>query len=270
MSAFDTPFAADSSATVQDAIVGEGGILRHTVASPFQGRETTIQVLLPSPTTTDAVYRTVYLLPVDDGKSQPWGDPMVEVLDRGLHNSCQLMFVQPTFSHTPWYADHPSDPRIRQESYLLKVVIPYIENRYPTLRSSRGRLLLGFSKSGWGAYSLLLRHSHLFSKAAAWDAPLGQQSPTKYGMCEVFPTQESFDSYCVWDLLADRAGQLATTNRFALLGYGLFRGHHQAVHYRMAKLGIQHEYQDGPKRDHSWHSGWVPDAVRFLAGRVDC
>jgi hypothetical protein len=45
----------------------------------------------------------------------------------------------------------------------------------------------------------------------------------------------------------------------------LFRGHHQAVHYRMMKLGITHEYMHGPKRDPHCQSGWLPDAIWFLA-----
>ena len=89
--------------------------------------------------------------------------------------------MAPTFSHLPWYADHPTDPDIRQESYLLEVVIPFIEANYPARADRRGRLLLGFSKSGWGAYSLLLRHPDVFGKAAAWDAPLMMSEPGKYG-----------------------------------------------------------------------------------------
>ena len=28
---------------------------------------------------------------------------------------------------------------------------------------------------------------------------------------------------------------------------------------------IAHEYRDGPRRKHDWHSGWVAEAVEFLA-----
>ena len=32
----------------------------------------------------------------------------------------------------------------------------------------------------------------------------------------------------------------------------------------MLGMEIRHEYADGPKRRHSWESGWVPEAVRML------
>ena len=43
----------------------------------------------------------------------------------------------------PWYADHPTDVGIRQESYFLKVVLPFVERTYPARTERDGRLLLG-------------------------------------------------------------------------------------------------------------------------------
>jgi len=234
------------------------------VQCPDQRGETQIQVLLPDPLDQQTRYPAIYLLPVSRQDASPWGDGMEEILKHEFHTKYEVMFVMPTFSHAPLYADHPSDPQIRQESYFLKVVVPFIDGTYPVHSNSKGRLLLGFSKSGWGAFSLLLRHPELFSKAAAWDAPLGQQSPTKYGMRETFATQDTLDRYCIWELLAKRADSLAAQPRLALLGYGEFRGHHQATHHRMMKLGIVHEYLDGPRREHHWQSGWVENAIDFL------
>jgi hypothetical protein len=66
-------------------------------------------------------------------------------------------------------------------------------------------------------------------------------------------------------LLGERAGKLGDGKRLALLGYGNFRQSHQAVHDLMDKLKVAHEYRDGPERKHGWHSGWVAEAVEFLA-----
>ena len=167
----------------------------------------------------------MYVLPVEPEDGRVCGDALAEILAHQLHSSYRLVFVMPSFSDAPWYADHPSDPHIRQESYFLNVVVPFVETIYPVVTSRAGRLLLGFSKSGWGAYSLLLRHPDLFGKAVAWDAPLGQASPTKYGMSAVFASQESLEAYSIWELLKERAALLAEqTKRLALLGYSDFRG----------------------------------------------
>ncbi|HSU66807.1 MAG TPA: alpha/beta hydrolase-fold protein, partial [Tepidisphaeraceae bacterium] len=153
---------------------------------------------------------------------------------------------------------------IRQESYFLKVVVPFIEKEYPVQTEAGGRLLLGFSKSGWGAYAMLLRHPDLFGKAAAWDAPLMMEWPGKYGSVPIFGSAENFSRYQVSRLLEAGAPELRKGKRLILLGYGNFHSEHERAHAMMAKLHINHVYVDGPKREHTWGSGWLPEAVRYL------
>jgi Putative esterase len=236
------------------------GTLTHTVTSPYQAGEVAIHVLLPD--SPDRNPKVLYLLPVEPHDGDQCGEPLSEVGKHDLHNRHQLICVKPTFSHPPWYADHPSGKQIRQESYFLNVVVPFIDETY--CESEPTRLLLGFSKSGWGAFSLLLRHPDLFAKAAAFDAPLAWETPNRYGMGEVFGTQANMDRYCVVELINRSAEAFAGEPRLGLYGYSDFRGHHQFLHYHMLKLGIPHEYRDGPRREHRWDSGWVPEAVDFL------
>ncbi len=150
----------------------DANVLVHTAASEYQQGKTQIKVLLPDAFSARGRYKTLYLLPVESGDGKRWGDPMAEAVRCDLHNKHKLICVFPTFSDLPWYADHPTNGEIRQESQLLRVVLPLVERNYPVLAERDGRLLVGFSKSGWGAWSLLLRHPDVFGKAAAWDAPL--------------------------------------------------------------------------------------------------
>jgi len=164
----------------------------------------------------------------------------------------------------PWYADHPSEATIRQEKYFCEVVVPLIERSYPVDARSEGRLLLGFSKSGWGAWSLLLRHPDRFGKAAAWDAPLMTDRLGKYGMTAIFGNQVSFENYRITDLLRETAPKLREQKRMILTGYGNFHREHEQAHALLEELSIPHEYRDGPERKHDWHSGWVAEAVDLL------
>jgi len=200
------------------------------------------------------------------GRSEgKYGDGLAEIRKLGLHNKHKLICVAATFSHVPWYADHPTDPAVRHESYLLKVVLPLVEARHPALAQPQGRLLVGFSKSGWGAFSLLLRHADVFGRAAAWDAPMMEQAPTKFGMAEVFGTQENFERYRITALVERQAGLLKDgAARLVLLGYGNFRTPTEGLHRRMLALGIPHVYDNATERRHHWESGWFAGAVRRL------
>jgi enterochelin esterase-like enzyme len=164
----------------------------------------------------------------------------------------------------PWYCDHPTDSTIRQESYFMNAVVPFIEKNYPANTKPDSRLLLGFSKSGWGAWSLLLRHPESFGRAAAWDAPMMTEQLGKYGTTPVFGTQENFEKYRITDLLRTNGHLLGTNKRLILTGQGNFQPEHERVHALMNDLKIPHEYRAGELRKHDWHSGWVPEAVELL------
>jgi hypothetical protein len=256
---------AGSPASVSEARQDEQGFLIHTVLSPFQPGPTAIRVLLPTRRNEERL-PVVYLLPVEAQDGHRYGDGLLEAKKHDLHERFGAIFVAPEFSQLPWYADHPSDPAIRQERHFLDVVVPVIEERYPARNDAGGRLLLGFSKSGWGAYSLLLRHPDRFGKAAAWDAPLMEQKPERFGMGAIFGTPENFEQYRITALLERCAPQLRDRSRLILLGYGNFRAQHAQAHARMTELGIAHVYRDGPKREHRWESGWLSEAVEMLLG----
>jgi hypothetical protein len=260
----DRTVAESRSAEISPAREEQGGVLVHRVRSDYQSDETVIKVLLPDGNRDDRRYPVLYVLPVEAGEGIRWGNALEEVKRHDLHNEFGLICVHPSFSHLPWYADHPTDRGNRQETYLLRVVIPFVDRTYPVSPGTENRLLIGFSKSGWGAFSLLLRYPDSFGKAAAWDAPLMERKPHRFGMGPIFGTQENFDGYCIATLVQKRARQLAGEPRLILTGYGNFRSHHVEAHEQMEALGIPHVYRDGPRRQHSWHSGWLQEAVGLL------
>ena len=236
----------------------------HKIESPDQSGATQIRVLLPADLDANKSYSVIYVLPVERGTESRYGDGLLEVREHRLHQKYNCIFVAPTFSQLPWYADHPDNQEIRQESYFLKTVIPFVEKSYPVSQKSEDRLLLGFSKSGWGAWSLLLRHPDLFGRAAAWDAPLMMSQMGKYGNGPIFGTQINFDAYRIDKLLRANAESLQGQPRLILTGIGNFSEHHEQAHQLLKELKIPHHYRDQPKRSHDWHSGWVSEAVEFL------
>lgn len=253
---------------VSPAIRDAHGFLVHNVVSPFQSGTTQIRVLLPSPISVAILYPVIYALPVEAGMGVRYGDGMLEIQKHNLQNAYQAIFVMPTFSQTPWYADHPTNPLLQQEMYFLKVIVPFIEQTYPAQRVRQGRLLLGFSKSGWGAWSLLLRHPDVFGRAAAWDSPMMMNWPSLYGSEPFFGTADNFDQYQVQQLVQNEADDLGSQpSRLILTGYGSFRLDHQEMHEILNSLAIPHEYRDGPSRAHNWYSGWVSEAVQILMSK---
>jgi enterochelin esterase-like enzyme len=244
----------------------QNGFWTHKVRSPYQAGSTRIRVLLPEATKSCEPYPVVYVLPVEARDGTQYGDGLREVQKHDLHNRYGAIFVAPTFSHPPWYADHPTHSIIRQETYLLDVVLPFVERTYPIIARREGRRLLGFSKSGWGAWTLLLRHPDVFDQAASWDAPVMMEWPSQFDSAEIFATRENFECYHLQRLLRERRPMLGSQCRLWLAGYRIFRSHNQEIHALLERLQIRHEYHDGPDRAHDWHSGWVSESVAWLLG----
>ena len=246
----------------------------HTVDTPYLHAAAQIRVLLPGPLEPGRHYPVLYVLPVaagPDEEIQAWGDGIHAIRGdsyllphENLAKRYGLICVFPTFDSVPWFGDGQGDAGQRHESHLLKVVLPFIEQNYPTIAEPRGRLLMGFSKSGFGAFGLLLRNPGIFGRAAAFDAPLMVDWPGSWGIKEHFGSSEAFAGWHIPDLLAQHARELQGDRRLILLGYCLFRDHVQQANALLHRLGIPHEYRDGPERIHHWYSGWVSEAVALL------
>lgn len=266
--------AAEPEAPATPAVVGPGvtdaaGIITHSVLSPLQSGPTEIRVLLPIPYDASRRYPVVYVLPVEAGRESRYGDGLAEILKDKLHEMFAALFVAPTFAELPWYADHPTRKDCRQESYFVRTVVPAIDKTYPTTGTRQGRLLLGFSKSGWGAWSLLLRHPDLFERASAWDAPLMMDRPGQYGSGPIFGTAENFAHYHLTKQLQAPRPEILEAPRLILTSYGNFRDHHLRMSELLTTRKIPHHSVDGPMRAHDWHSGWVQESLELLLSRED-
>ena len=241
-------------------------IVVHKIKSQNQSGPTEIHVLSPTVLIAKQDIRVLYLLPVEKLNEQRWGNALQEIIQHDLHNKLGLLCVYPTFSDLPWFADHPQNASLQQETHLLKCVIPFVEQQYGIKASKEKRLLIGFSKSGYGAWSLLLRHPNIFDKAAAWDAPLMMQQPNQYGMGPIYGNQKNFQKYQISELLKSTGKSLGKRGRLVHGGYANFQSHHQQINELTKELDLPVQFEQGPLRAHHWNSGWLPTLLFQLAG----
>ena len=267
--------AIDQLARVSEPVFDPAkGVWTYRVESQFMSRENAIEVLLPDGFDKTKQYRVLYVLPVEPGIGGRYGDGLQEVKKAGVHNKYDLICVAVAFDTVPWYGAHATDQGIRHEDHIRRVAVPLIESRYPTGGDADGRLLLGFSKSGFGALTLILRHPDFFGYACSWDAPL-MMDRRSFGTFETgrhFGTEENFAEYLPLRLLDQRAAAFRRRARIAVLGYRSFgtaaspdgRPHTAAFHERLDELGVKHRYRNDLNVRHDWHSGWVPSAIEIL------
>lgn len=253
----------------------ENGIRVHRLKSPHQATQTTLRVLLPDELKESQRCRVLFVLPVHEDGEFRHGDGLAEVRKANVHNSHRLICVAPAFSSAPWFADHDQDPSKQDESHLLLTVIPFVEDNYPVRTDGNGRLLVGFSKSGWGALTLLLRHPDKFHKAVGWDpgiridvGPFEPGFDREDRIRRDFGSDENFERFRLSTLLKTRGNKLGDQVRlfyFACDGNRRTSGGAR-IHQLMVQEGIPHRYVMEGRRDHRWDSGWMPEAIEFLVG----
>lgn len=247
------------------------GFHLYKLPSPHQARETSLRVLLPDDFDPGKSYKVLYVLPVHEDGLFRHGDGLVEVKKYNYHNTHQLICVAPAFTTKPWFADHDLNPQKQDESHFLKTVIPFVDANYPTQASSDGRLLIGFSKSGWGSIALILRNPELFGKAAGWDIGIRvdtgpiEEDDRAERIAREWGTVENFEANRISNLVKTRGKDLGDEPRlfyYSTEGVRAIGG--VEIHRLLVENEIPHRYVMEPHRKHAWDTGWIPEAVTFL------
>ncbi len=243
-------------------------ILRFHIESQFEATGDSIKVLLPANYDPNQKYDVLYILPVTSAfLDQWWHNGIIVAAQQEIADQYGVICVYPEFKATPWYADNPNNQKIKQESFLIRAVVPFVDQQFSTLPSPEGRYLLGFSKSGFGAFAMLLRHPDVFLKAAAWDAPMLFEDLDVQGshLRKIFGTDTNYASYYIPELLQKNAGLFAErSHQLVLMGHSYLKKDIEQLHQFMNKFGIAHVYDNATKRKHRWDSGWLPEAVKIL------
>ena len=185
--------------------VDANGVKYYSVLSAYLGAQpTTLRILEPTNPAPGQPHRFLYVLPVEPGVtdlSSQFGDGLEQARLLNLQNLYNLTLVAPSFPIFPWYADNDINPDARLESFVVKAVVPFVD-QLDAAGPDPVRWLVGFSKSGFGALTLILRNPDVFDAAAAWDAP-AELTSLQWDMADTFGTQANFVQYEIPGLVAD-------------------------------------------------------------------
>ncbi len=78
-----------------------------------------------------------------------------------------LIIVCPDGGIGSWYFDSPVDKNFQYETYVSKELVQFIDNKYKTIASPKGRGITGLSMGGHGALYLAFRHQDVFGTAGS-------------------------------------------------------------------------------------------------------
>jgi hypothetical protein len=191
-----------------------------------------------------------------------------------VHNDYNAHIIAPSFNAEPWYADHDSDAARRYEQFMTQDLVPWVQATYG-VTGQEEHWLVGLSKSGFGAVTLLFRNPAVFSAAAAYDFPADQSDANDWNMLDNYGTDANFQANyrLTDDWIEARKGPFQTEPRLWLsqdsvtvLGSPTFMAEVSAFAGRLQSHQVQFLRTGGADRTHDWTSGWLGEAVAGLQG----
>jgi len=261
----DTFARTESYTVVCGPEVDEDGVVAYRLRSPFMRGESRVRILYPAQKTE----RLLFVLPVAPwpgyrDKWRKYGDGLAEVKRHDYQNVYGYTVIAPDFTdHMPWFVDHATDPHRRHESYMMHVLIPFVDTVVKTKHPHRD--LVGFSKSGFGSLNLLLRYPDTFHGAALWD-PGGitqPYEPARLGsLSDAAGSASQFERHRIENTVVNNARFFREKRRIAIAGYSSekFKKNLTTLHQLLLREKVAHVYGDTVCAGHRWSSGWL-DAV---------
>lgn len=138
-----------------------------TVDTPSHVMKKTIKAVVIRPDRYEqaTALPVVYMLTGYSGDHASWVKNYKSFDRYADQYNTMIVCVDPAYSS--WYWDSPADKDFQYETYITKELIPFIDQKYKTIKDRKGRAVTGLSMGGHGALYLSFRHQDLFSVAGS-------------------------------------------------------------------------------------------------------
>ena len=230
-----------------------------------------VRVLTPDHPSADYPHSFLYALPVEAGLGQTtYGSGLDELQKLGAENQYNATIIEPIFPIDLWYADNPTDLTIDYETFTSTLLPEWVDSNFATTGGEKN-LLLGFSKSGYGALDLEFKHPSVFDAAAAWDFPGEMATYSQFGSSSGadYGTESNFQSnYRMSDTFLDTwKAPFTTEDRIWISEGPVFQDQVAAFDALLTSHGVSHSLSSTQTNDpHTWSGGWLSNTVAGLYG----
>lgn len=156
------------------------------------------------------------------------------------------MFIVCPDAKSSWYWDSPVDPSSRYETFVAKELVSYVDARYNTTGSRKGRAITGLSMGGHGGLWLSIRHTDVFGAGGSMSGGLDiRPFPNQWEMSKMLGAQASNKE--VWDnhTVINQLDKIKNGDLALIIDCGLgdfFLQVNQDVHNALVDRKIDHDF----------------------------
>lgn len=138
-----------------------------TVTTYSNAMQKSIKVVVITPDNYDKhkTYPVLYILHGYGGNYAGWVSDFPVVKD--FADDHQTILVCADGGVSSWYFDSPVDSAWKYETYVAIELVSWIDRTYATIKSKKGRAIMGLSMGGHGALYLAFKHQEVFGAAGS-------------------------------------------------------------------------------------------------------
>jgi 20S proteasome alpha/beta subunit len=281
LESFETSFQQDLNG---DGVVGPsqphfvyegldaGGAQLYSVTWDNSGLQPiAVRVLEPEHPSTDYAHNFLFALPVESGLAQSnYGSGLDELQKLDVQDQYNATIIEPIFPIDSWYANSGTDATINYETFTATILTSWVDSNFATTGDEKN-LLIGFSKSGYGALDLLFKHPGVFDAASAFDFPADMAAYDAFGSSSSgdYGTDLNFqDNYRIDQAFLDAWKAPFTTQDRILISEGpAFATQVADFDSLLTSNGVEHTLLTTQTSDaHAWYGGWLSADVAVLYG----
>lgn len=243
------------------------------LTSKLMGRDMPYRVIVPQRYNESAQsrYPVVFLLHGLTGHYNNW----TELTKLANYLAAYDIIVVTPEGGDGWYTDSVSSANEKWESYIVKELIPEVDNRFRTLAIREKRAIAGLSMGGFGSLKFGLKYPDKFVLAGSFSGALGaaqiteKQFPGAIGKTieGIFgpADSETRKSNDIFSIIRDLSPEKIKAIPFIYLDCGtedfLFQNNREFVNLLIEKK-VPHEYRQLPGV-HDWKY-WDKQVQEFL------
>jgi S-formylglutathione hydrolase FrmB len=166
-----------------------------------------------------------------------------------------MMIVCPDGGFGSWYWDSPVDASFQYETYIAVELVNWVDSKYKTVKTRKGRAITGLSMGGQGALYLAFKHQDVFGAAGSMSGGVDIRSfPDNWDMAKrlgAYSEQpERWEKHAVINLL-----YLLRPNALQLIidcgTDDFFYKTNENLHQQLLMRNIPHDFISRPGA-HNW------------------
>lgn len=128
-------------------------------------------------------------------------------------------------------------------------------------------ILVGFSKSGLGAWNIARRIPELVTGTIIFDAPVARDTLPPWGTAPFYKDDAAWQEDLPLRTCEHFKAAMRTDHRLVLISGAAFHQEMCTLSEMLSGMGIRHVFLPRPYMKHRWNAGWIEEGLNMIIGK---